>query len=243
MTQVTVRRANRCAAGGVIALAMALATTAGCSDDQDDQDDRHEAWTLYTATFDDGRKTATGSLSFTVSGDSVTHTFEFHSVNSAGTATSRSATSRPAFSGISRTRIVETLDGKPLSLSNERTDQDEGTLIYGYTIDSNGKVRMTLSDRPPPERPSSDPSPGLGKDWPNGAIEVYGQRLLARKHGLAEGTSYTYKTFRGFGEVEEVDARVGKKVTVDMLGETMELTEVTRTVRGTSGKGHHRVPR
>ena len=243
MTRLTVRRANRYAAGGAIVLAMVLATTAGCSD----SDDEHKAWTLYTAAFEDGRKISTGTISFAISGDLVTHTFEHRPVNSTRTATSRSASSRPAFMNPAiRTRIVETRDGKPLSWSHRSTYPDGDTFFHRYTIDRDGKVRTTMYSRPPPGRRSSGPSsrpsfwssPNAShepvRDWPDGAIEVYGQRLLARKHGLAEGTSYTYKVYAGSGKAVEVTVRVGKKTTVDVLGDTMKLTEVVGTWRRAS---------
>jgi len=128
------------------------------------------------------------------------------------------------------TRHVETLDGRPLIFQREHVSPDGKVRKVTFTVDADGKARVTRGDEPGANAEA--------EDWPEGALLWHGQHLLMRREGLAEGTTYTFKEFIGEGGlVQHVRVRVGGRATVDLLGREMELTEVTYVYENPSQPG------
>ena len=115
--------------------------------------------------------------------------------------------------------FVETIDGKPVSFRLVRRLGPLPERLEG-TIESDGKVTVTRSGGRKEVLP-----------WPAGAVMVEGARILARKKGLKEGTTYTYRLFSpSTMSAVENRVRVGPQRQVDLLGRVVSLTEIRSTV-------------
>jgi hypothetical protein len=125
-------------------------------------------------------------------------------------------------------KSVETADGKPLSF---QVVQDMGflaTTIEG-TVGQDGNVRVKTS------------SGGSAKEqeitWPPGALLSEGLRLLSLRMGLKEGTTYSARLFET-SSLRAMDANitVGPKVSTDLFGRVVKLTQVISVLYGPMGR-------
>jgi hypothetical protein len=116
---------------------------------------------------------------------------------------------------------IETTDAKPIGFE---TIQDMGVMamkIVG-TVDKQGTVNVITTSMGK-EQKSTMP-------WPRGAIMAEGLERLAKRKGLAEGTTYSAKLFSaGILGALDIQVRIGAKKPVDLLGRIVSLTEVTTT--------------
>ena len=163
---------------------------------------------MYWAIMRGGRKIGYGVGAFCIEeGKAVTKV----EANCPWEGKNASGIVRPLFSA----RHVETLDGRPVSF--RRT---VGAHAVTCVVDSSGKAQVTQTD--------TNGTETVTIDWPEGAILWHAQGLLARRHRLKEGTTYTYKEFHDpSGELWETRVRVGPRAKVDVLGCTLMLTKVT----------------
>lgn len=110
---------------------------------------------------------------------------------------------------------VETLDGRPVSFR-----RIFGANVLKCVVDSDGKAQITQTD--------ANGTKTTTIDWPRGAILWYAQRLLMQRHGLKEGTTYTFNEFNDpSGELWQTHVRIGPRAVVDVLGRLLMLTEIT----------------
>jgi hypothetical protein len=117
---------------------------------------------------------------------------------------------------------IETVDGKPLAFEAVQ-DMSIMTMKMSGTVDKDGKVTVTTSAMGTEQKNSFD--------WPAGAVMAEGLRLLQKKKGLKEGTSYAAKLFSpGISQALDVKITVGGKESVDLLGRVVVLTKVETTV-------------
>lgn len=131
------------------------------------------------------------------------------------------------------TRHVETLDGRPLSFRQEVTTHKGKIETLDYTVAPDGKVKLSRTSGPPDNLTTRVAT----TTWPKGAVMWHGEYLLAKKHGLSEGTTYKFKRFNGWSmQSNEVKFRVGRTKPVDLKGRDMMLTEIIQVQRDPSGK-------
>ena len=123
--------------------------------------------------------------------------------------------------------VVETAKGVPLSfkLSQEvsgMASQSEGVL----TPDGKLKLRTTMAGQ----------TRTRTIDYPKGALMTEGMRLLCRKMGLKEGTSYKALVFAP-SLMTAIDANVlvGARESIDLLGRVVKLVKVTTTLKTRRG--------
>jgi len=114
---------------------------------------------------------------------------------------------------------IETIKGEPLGFEAIQDMSMWRTTISG-TVSSDGKVSATsVTGQFKQEK---------NFDWPKGGLMAEGLRLLEKSCGLAEGTEYSARVFSP-SMLQAVDTKVtiGAKKPVDLLGQTVTLTEVT----------------
>ena len=130
---------------------------------------------------------------------------------------------------------VETAAGRPLSF---RSVQDMGIMAQTMegTIRDDGKVEVTIAVGQT-KRKAVVP-------WPKGALLPEGVRLLSRKMGLKQGTTYKASVFSPALQQAmavkvtvgpKVDVVVGPKSDADPLGGVMRLTEVQMVMSSPMG--------
>ncbi|HOF19048.1 MAG TPA: transglutaminase domain-containing protein [Phycisphaerae bacterium] len=125
------------------------------------------------------------------------------------------------------THTEETADGKPLRLSHSQNLAAMSESVRGKIV--NGKLEATIT--------TGGQTRTQTLDWPAGALLPEGAELLARKHGLAEGTRYSYKHFAPDSlSAYDVSVIVGPKKAVDLLGRVVTLVEVRQTLAAATGK-------
>ncbi len=113
---------------------------------------------------------------------------------------------------------TETAKGKPLSFKSAQYLGPIPTATEGV-IDAGGKLQVTVGSASGQRRSSLD--------WPEGALLPEGARLLQRRMGLKEGTTYNYRDFMpSFLKAVDNHVRVGPTQEVDLLGRVAVLTEI-----------------
>jgi len=192
-----------------------LGSQPGCDSGKKDGDSRSDQsstapkpFKIYWAIMGGDRKIGYGVVAFRVEeGKAVTEV----EANYPWQGNDAGETVRQPFS----IRHVETLDGRPVSFRRAF-----GAHIVTCVGDSDGKARITQTDA------NGTKTTTIG--WPEGAILSHAQRLLARRRGLKEGTTYAYKECHDpSGELWETRVRIGPKAKVDVLGRTLMLTKIT----------------
>lgn len=112
---------------------------------------------------------------------------------------------------------VETNMGKPLAFEIIQTISGMEQVRKG--IVRSGKVKMSVQNGPTTQERAID--------YPAKSLMVEGMRLLQLKKGLASGTKYETRIFRpDMDEALPATVEVGGKAMVDLLGRSLELTEV-----------------
>ena len=173
----------------------------------------------YFAIFMEGKKVGYGIHARAVAGEKVTTTDTAQiTISRAGVAlTVRQSESH-----------VETLDGKPLSFTS-LMDASLMTMKIEGTVTEQGKVQMKISVGPNTQERTTD--------WPEGALLNEGVRLLTRKKGLSEGTTFTVKMYvAGLLGAVEGKVQVGPTKDVDLLGRIVKLTEVKTLMQLPTGQ-------
>jgi hypothetical protein len=179
---------------------------------------RAEESTTYMAAFLDGKKVGYCRETRRVAEGKVTTTAEMVCA-----ITREGATTALLEKGI----ITETADGKPLGFSIVQGTGPAAQTIRG-TIGADGKLNVTVE--------AGGRSKRSTMDWPEGALMEEGFRLLEKKKGLKEGTTYTVKVFlaQALRAVPAV-VRIGPAKEVDLLGRVVHLTEVKVTFKHPTG--------
>ena len=111
----------------------------------------------------------------------------------------------------------ETPDAKPLAFLFVQNMGSRQSAVSGKILD--GKLQCQMS--------SAAGNRQLTVDWPQGALMPEGLRLLQRAKGLDEGTTYATKLFMAESlKAVDVEVKVGKTGSVDLLGRVVPLTRV-----------------
>ena len=126
-----------------------------------------------------------------------------------------------------RVESVETFDGTPLSFKHRLQDGQTITRTVEGTVED-GQIHATI------QGPAGEED--ITMPWPEGAVMDEGELLLAKRMGLAEGTTYTINMF----DEEElvgipVRTRVGPREEVDLLGRVVSLIRVEGQVDTNAG--------
>ena len=122
----------------------------------------------------------------------------------------------------------ETTDGKPLGFELEQ-NMSLMTMKVSGTINDQGMMEI-VSQALGAEQKSVMP-------WPDGAVMSEGLRLLTKRMGLKEGTTYTAKVFTSaLKQAVDTEIEIGPRRQVDLLGRVVSLTEVKSTL-STLGAG------
>ncbi len=121
----------------------------------------------------------------------------------------------------------ETAAGKPLGFKSVQTLGTMEVKMEG-TVDAAGKVSVTTTIGQNVRKQTMD--------WPEGALMSEGLRLLERKKGLKEGTTYTVEVFAAsMLTALKAEIRIGATRNVDLLGRVVPLTEVTTVIKAPTG--------
>lgn len=113
---------------------------------------------------------------------------------------------------------IETIKGEPLGFEAIQNMSMMQTTMTG-TVSRDGKVEVTSVTGQFEQKKSFD--------WPDGALLAEGLLLLQQKKGLAEGTQYSAKVFSpSVLQALNTKITIGPKKQVELLGQTMSLTEV-----------------
>jgi hypothetical protein len=125
-------------------------------------------------------------------------------------------------------KTVETLEGNPLSFRSVQLMGALSTTVEG-TLGDDGKLKVKTT--------SVGTTKEQEMDWPKGALLSEGLRLLSLAKGLREGTAYSARMF-DTSSLKAMDANitVGPKVSVDLLGRVVKLTEVVAVLSSAMGK-------
>lgn len=124
-------------------------------------------------------------------------------------------------------KAVNTTEGKPVSFEMV---QDIGVVAMKVrgVVTPDGRLDVTTT--------SMGQSRKKTVPWPTGALLGEGTMLEARKHGLAEGTSYKMLVFDPTSmQAMETAVIVGAHEKIDLLGRSVYLTRLTSTTKGTGG--------
>lgn len=124
---------------------------------------------------------------------------------------------------------IETVRGEPLGFEMVQNLGGMGMQVSGK-VTQDGKLEMTTDSLGMQQQRTMD--------WPAGAVMSEGLRLLERKHGLKEDSSFEAKIFAA-SVMDAVDAlvQIGPTRQVDLLGRVVELTEVTTVMNLPMGGG------
>ncbi len=173
--------------------------------------------TTYSAMFLDGGKIGYSKLTRTVTGDRVT-TEIYMKMTMDRLGVSLSITQEET--------SVETAAGEPISFTSKQSLGAMGQEIRGQITGSKLEITTVMGG----------PQQVRTIDWPVGAVLAEGARLARIKNGLAEGTTYAVKVFMPMTmSAMDVQAVVGPKVKVDLLGRVVMLTEVKTTSQSMMG--------
>jgi len=167
----------------------------------------------YSAVFFEGKKVGHVKFTRAVADGKVTTRTDMSMVLNRGGAGLTIKTSESS---------VETADGRPLSFSAVvdmaiMAMRQEGTIANGKLT-----VRSTVGGKTTEKT----------IDWPEGALLAEGLRLLEKRKGMKEGTTYTIRMF-DTSALRAMDGKVvvgpTRRVSL-LLGETRKLTEVQLTL-------------
>ncbi|MCJ7692042.1 MAG: transglutaminase-like domain-containing protein [Sedimentisphaerales bacterium] len=178
-------------------------------------DEREEE---YYAIFVDGKKIGHSVLNRSVTGEEVTTTQDMNM------SIVRAGVSLPI---VMSEKYIETAKGEPLGFETVQDMSGMGMKVSGKIMPS-GKVKVVVE--------AMGTSQEMTIDYPEGALMLEGLDLLAKKKGLAEGTSYEVDVFSPMMlSAMKAKVRVGPLVEVDLLGRVVSLTEVKATLETPMG--------
>lgn len=113
---------------------------------------------------------------------------------------------------------IETIEGKPVGFETVH-EMGSGVVRTEGKIDGQGKMVTTIYGGGSKQERSLD--------FPKDAVMAEGLRLLEIKKGLKEGTKYSVNVFSAsLGNALTAEITIGPKVSVDLFGRVVELTEV-----------------
>jgi len=122
---------------------------------------------------------------------------------------------------------TETPDGKPLEFTDHKVLGPSFNQCRGQ-VGKKGTVIVTGS--------SAGSMWETDIEWPEGAMLAEAARKVIQEKGLGEGTEYTVKVFIPLGlQAAEMKVQIGPTKEVDILGQTLSLTEVTQTTATSRG--------
>jgi hypothetical protein len=177
-----------------------------------------ETETTYFAVLMDGKKMGYSTETRKVTVGKVTHveTLELTVARGEITMTVRQAET-----------TIETPDGRPLGFESVQELGAMATRAQG-TVASDGTVEVTVTAMNQQSKQTFK--------WPAGAVMNEGLRLLTRKNGLKEGTSYTASVFvPSMLQALQSKMTVGPSRKVDLLGRVVRLTEMTTNMQSPAG--------
>ena len=168
----------------------------------------------YMAVFIEGKKAGYGVHVRRVEGGKVTTSEQMNIViKRADVALGVSATET----------YVETVDGKPLGFESSQQFGAMAVRVVGR-VNEQGSFDVTMT--------SGTMTNQHRMAWPDGALMAEGLRLLTKRQGLAEGTTFGAKAFVGsMMAAMDVDIRVGPTKEIDLLGRVVSLTEVMTSMK------------
>ena len=163
----------------------------------------------YFALIMDGNKIGYGIHSRTVEGGLVTTTETVKMTIARGSIAISMTTSETS---------IETIKGRGVGF--ETVQEMGGSVVRTKgKINTNGKMLTTIYGGGSKQERVSD--------FPKDAIMAEGLRLLEIRKGLKEGTKYSANVFSGsLGNALTAEIAIGPKVSVDLFGRVVELTEV-----------------
>jgi len=163
----------------------------------------------YFALIMDGKKIGYGIHSRTVADGLVTTTETVKMIISRGGI---------AISMMTGETSIETVDGKPVGF--ETVQEMGGSIVRTKgKIDKQGKMLTTIY--------GGDATQDRSLDFPKDAVMAEGLRLMEIEKGLNEGTKYSANVFSAsLGNALTAEITIGPKVSVDLFGRVVELTEV-----------------
>lgn len=119
------------------------------------------------------------------------------------------------------TVFYETSDGKPIGFEAVRKMGATPQQVNG-TITPQGELKLVL------QVPGGSTTRTV--PWPDGALMPHGLELLQKRKGLREGTTYSALAFDpDTYQAMKSTTVVGSRDTVDLLGRSAKLTEITDT--------------
>ena len=188
----------------------ALFVVSGCSDKPEPQNQSPTTETEYLAVMLNGKKLGYSEHIRTVGDGKV--------VTTENTVLDLSRAGAPIKMNVNQSS-TETIEGKPISFT---ITTDTSGMIKSEVgkINDDGTLEITTNL--------------LGQEqkkiipYPEGALMSEGLRLFQLDHELTEGNKFTVKIFdTSIMGAMDADIEVGGKVSVDLFGRVVELTEVT----------------
>ncbi|MDH7599588.1 MAG: transglutaminase-like domain-containing protein [Sedimentisphaerales bacterium] len=123
---------------------------------------------------------------------------------------------------------IETTDGRPIGFESIQELSTMRIVVKGQ-IRPDGKLQVTTQ--------SIGSEQTMEMDWPQDALLAEGLRLLTERHGLKAGVTYKATVFiPSLLQAVQTQVTIGPKKSLDILGTTMELTEV-KTSMDVAGTG------
>ena len=121
---------------------------------------------------------------------------------------------------------IETVRGEPVGFESTRDMGGSRQKTYGR-INKNGKLEITTA--------ASGQGSTRVTDWPADTVMAEGFRLIQKKRGLIQGTSFNAKIFSPeLLSSVDVNVQVGPAVNVDLFGRVVSLVSV-RTIMQVAG--------